>query len=490
MENKDNNYENLNEPEETNVNESDEITKDAETEIKEVSEGTEQAEEVKEDKIPAGEKKTKKILKKSSEPKKIKLFTAIIAILLAVIITFMATFTILDTKYKAEQNKFIEVITGDNYYTLEYVKMLFENYYLGDVSKLSNDEIMDALIKMYISMTGDDYAYYWNKQEYEDYVKELNGEGVGIGVLVNYLEDKGAINVLFVYPDSPAEAAGLEPGDLIVSIGNEKIADIGYDNAVNKIRGEVGTTVTIGVVKTNGETKNLTATRKEFTTISVLSKMLSDNKTGYIRLLQFDGTTTEQFAKAYLELKDQGAEHFIFDVRDNPGGALDSVMGVLSFLVGDNVPLIEISDKNGDSYVENSNRGTYCHDGYAGSVDSSFKHSGKTVILTNGNTASAGELFTACMHEYSDDIITVGTKTYGKGTMQRSFALPNGGALKLTYRTYTAPGVENYDGVGLTPDVEQKLSEEAASKNLLSLTEEEDDQLQKALKVLYGEKVE
>ncbi len=94
------------------------------------------------------------------------------------------------------------------------------------------------------------------------------------------------------------------------------------------------------------------------------------------------------------------------------------------------------------------------------------------------------------MHEYSDDIITVGTKTYGKGTMQRSFALPNGGALKLTYRTYTAPGVENYDGVGLTPDVEQKLSEEAASKNLLSLTEEEDDQLQKALKVLYGEKVE
>ena len=74
---------------------------------------------------------------------------------------------------------------------------------------------MDALIKMYISMTGDDYAYYWNKQEYEDYVKELNGEGVGIGVLVNYLEDKGAINVLFVYPDSPAEAAGLEPGDLI-----------------------------------------------------------------------------------------------------------------------------------------------------------------------------------------------------------------------------------------------------------------------------------
>jgi len=309
-------------------------------------------------------------------------------------------------------------------------------------------------------------------------------------VLVNYLEDKGAINVLFVYPDSPAEEAGLEPGDLIVSIENENIADMGYDNAVNKIRGEVGTKVTIGIVKNDGTNKSVTATRKEFTTISVISNMLSDNKTGYIRLLQFDGTTTEQFAKAYLDLKKQGAEHFIFDVRDNPGGALDSVMGVLSFLVGDDVPLIAISDKNGDTYTENSSRELYCRGEYAGSVGDDFKHSGKTVVLTNGNTASAGELFTACMHEYSNDIITVGVKTYGKGTMQRSFALPNGGALKLTYRTYTAPGVENYDGKGLTPDVEQKLSEAASKKNLLSLTEEEDDQLQKALDVLYGQKVD
>ncbi len=466
MENKDNNFDNLNNTEEN--------------EIKEAHKSENSSEN----------KKSQSLVKENKDPKTIKLFTAVIALLLAVLVTFMATFALLDTKYKAEQNKLIAQITGDNYYTLEYVKMLFEEYYLGDISELTDDEIMDALIKMYISQTGDDYAYYWNLQEYADYIKELNGEGVGIGVLVNYLEDKGAINVLFVYPDSPAEKAGLEPGDLIVSIDEENVADIGYDNAVNKIRGEVGTDVTIGIIKTNGEIKSATATRNEFTTISVISKMLSDNKTGYIRILQFDGTTTEQFAKAYLELEKQGAEHFVFDVRDNPGGALDSVMGVLSFLVGDNVPLIEISDKNGNSYTENSSRGTYCHGEYAGSVGNEFKHSGKTVVLTNKNTASAGELFTACMHEYSDDVITVGVQTYGKGVMQRTYMLPNGGAIKLTYRRYTAPGVENYDGVGLTPDIEQKLSEEASGKNLLSLTEEEDDQLKKALDVLYGQKVD
>jgi carboxyl-terminal processing protease len=342
---------------------------------------------------------------------------------------------------------------------------------------------MDALIKMYVMQTGDDYAYYWNEEEYSDYIKEMNGEGVGVGILVNYLEDKGAINVLFVHPNSPAEEAGLEPGDLIVSVGGESVAELGYDNAVGKVRGGEGTQVTLGVVKNDGTSVTLTATRRQFTTVSVISKMLSDNKTGYIRLLQFDGTTTDQFAKAYIELKNQGAEHFIFDVRDNPGGALDSVMGVLSFLVGDGVPLIEISDKQGNSYTENSSRETYC----GGKYINAEKHSGKTVVLTNGNTASAGELFTACMHSYSNDVITVGMKTYGKGVMQRNFPLPNGGVVKLTYRWYTAPGVENYNGKGLFPDVQQALSEEAAKKNLLSLTEVEDDQLQKALKVLYGE---
>ncbi len=412
---------------------------------------------------------------------KIGLFTSIIAVLLAVLVTFMTTFTLLDRKYKKQYNSLLSALSGDTYYTLDEVKRLFADYYIGDVSELTDEEITDALVKTYIAKTGDKYAYYWNKEEYASYVSELQGEGVGIGVFVNWLEEEKAINILYVYDDSPAKEAGIKPGDLIVAVGDEKISDIGYDNAIAKIKGEVGSEATLTVLR-NGEEKKITAVRKEFTTVSVVSKMLSDEKTGYIRLLQFDGTTVEQFAKAYLELEEKGAEQFVFDVRDNPGGALDSVMGVLSFLVGDDVPLIEVSDKSGGIVIQNSSRNIYCKDAYSSSKKD--KHEAKTVILINENTASAGELFTAVLNQ---QFVTVGKLTYGKGVMQRTYPLPNGGALKLTFAKYTAPGTENYDGVGITPDVEQSLSEEAAKKNLFTLTEEEDDQLQSALGVFSEE---
>ncbi len=409
------------------------------------------------------------------------IFASVIAVLLAVLITFMTTFTLLDRKYQKQYNTLLSMVSGDTYYTLDEVKRLFSEYYIGDVSELTDEEITDALIRTYIAKTGDDYAYYWNKDEYAAYVSELQGEGVGIGVYVSWLEEKKVINVLYVYDDSPAQKAGIEPGDLIVAVDGELISKIGYDNAVSKIKGEIGSDVTLTLLR-NDEEKIITATRKEFTTVSVVSKMLADEKTGYIRILQFDGTTVEQFAKEYLELEGKGAEQFVFDVRDNPGGALDSVMGVLSFLVGDDVPLIEVSDKSGGIIIQNSSRNLYCKDEYSSSKKD--KHEAKTVILVNENTASAGELFTAVLNQY---YVTVGKLTYGKGVMQRTYQLPNGGALKLTFAKYTAPGTKNYDGVGINPDVEQSLSEEAAKKNLFALTEQEDDQLQAALEALSEE---
>ena len=429
---------------------------------------------------------------KGKIPLSISMFTAVAAVLLAIVITFMATFTLLDRKYQKDYNDLLTSVSGENYYTLEYVKQLFAQYYLGDVSELSDNEILDAMIRTYIMQTGDRYSYYWNQEEYADYMSELQGEGVGIGVLVSWNASENAIEVLYVYDESPAAVAGIQPGDRIVAVGDERLADIGYDDALTKMKGEIGSQVEITVLR-NGEEKSIATTRQEFQTVSVISKMLSDDKTAYIRILQFDGTTTEQFAKAYLELKDK-AECFIFDVRDNPGGALDSVMGVLSFLIGDDIPIVEISDKSGTVSVEKSNREIYCTDEYSSSIDKDFVHGGRTVILTNKGTASAGELFTSVMHDVQhtsyEDVFTVGITTYGKGVMQRTYLLPNGGALKLTFSKYTAPGVENYDGVGISPDFEQALEGDAAGKNILSLTELEDTQLQKALHVLYGESAE
>lgn len=421
------------------------------------------------------------------EPKKerkisVKLFALImaLAILITAVAAVMATSVFLHRAYQKQLNSYISALATDPYYTLDEVRRLFGAYYIGDISQLTDEQITDALIRMYIAQTGDLYAQYWNKEEYEQYNKSMQGEEIGIGVIVNYDAEKRAICILYVHEASPAEKAGCLIGDNIVAVEGERVADIGYEAAVTKIKGDVGTNVSF-TVERDGEEKTLTATREKFTSVSVVSKMLSDNKTAYIRLLQFDGTTVEQFAKAYLDLEASGAESFIFDVRGNPGGALGSVMGVLSFLLGNDVPLIEISDNSDGIVIQNSSRATYCTGQY--SKTKTTVHDKNTVVLVDEYTASAGELFTAVLNSR---YTTIGIKTFGKGVMQRTFQLPNGGAVKLTFAKYTSPGVENYDGVGITPDIIQELSEDVKGKNLFTLTEDQDDQLQAALKALYG----
>lgn len=403
-----------------------------------------------------------------------------VAILVSALAAVMATSMYLHRAYQEQLNSYISVLANDSYYTLDEVRRLFATYYIGDISQLTEEEITDALIRMYIAQTGDMYAQYWNEEELEEYDKSMQGQETGIGVIVNYNIEESAIGILYVHEKSPAEKAGCLVGDIIVAVEGERISDIGYEAAVNKIKGDVGTDVNFTVLR-NGEEIVLTATREEFTSVSVVSKMLSDNKTAYIRILQFDGTTVEQFAKAYLALEASGAESFVFDVRGNPGGALVSVMGVLSFLLGNDVPLIEISDNSGGIIIQNSNRAAYCTDAY--SKSKTTVHDKKTVVLANENTASAGELFTAVM---SLHYTIVGVKTFGKGVMQRTYPLPNGGAVKLTFAKYTAPGVENYDGVGIIPHITQELSDDVKGQNLFTLAEEKDDQLQAALKALYG----
>lgn len=428
-------------------------------------------------------------LRKKDPPikdRKVPLFALIISLLLAVLITFMTTFALLDRKYKSDYNDFIRQNMQSDYYALETVKKYFAEYYIGDISSLTEEEITDALIRAYIYKTGDAYAYYWNQEEYELYSKQANGDAVGIGILMGWDDKQQNIEVYLVYPDSPADKAGIKSGDRIVAINGERVSEIGYDKAAENSKGEKGTRLEVTVLRDGGELE-FTAVRDEFKTMSVFSNMLSDGKTALVRILEFDATTVEQFAKQYLELKQKGAQHFVFDLRDNPGGQLDSVLGVLSFLLGDNVPVLEAADKSGEKVVTDTDRAYYCTDNYSSSVDMSFKHTGKTVILINEGTASAAELFTAAMHENNVDVITVGKTTYGKGVMQRLYPLPNGGVVKITYSTYTAPGVENYDVIGIAPDVECDMSEETKNESILILPEQEDDQLQRALEILYGQ---
>ena len=338
-------------------------------------------------------------------------------------------------------------------------------------------------INAYARALGDNYGYYYGPVDYSDYTEDISGEYSGIGVSVSLNED-GYADVLSVFPGSPAEDAGILPGDLIVGVGDEDFAVIGYQNAIDLIRGAEGTTVEI-TVRRAGEDIRMTVARRKVTEVTVDYKMM-DGNIGYIRILSFDEKTYEQFVAAHIALENAGAESYIFDVRNNPGGTLTSVVAILEYILPDG-PIVHMNYKldindHTISSIKDIDKG------YMDGVDRVYYENHvinkPMVVLANANTASAGELFTSSLNDY-DVATVVGEMTYGKGVGQTALSIgSDGSALVLTVFSYDPPVSPNYDGLGITPDVTVLLSEEAAGKNLYRLTYDEDTQLQKAVSIL------
>lgn len=404
--------------------------------------------------------------------KKIAWYWTPLAVLLAVLITFMSTYVTMKVQvHLAKNNAYISSnVTEDPTFAL--VKQLFETHYIGELPEFDSSAATDAMIEEYIAAVGDPYARYMNPEEYEAYSSSMQGDLVGIGVQVTYDVENEAIEILLVMPDSPAQALGLKPGDLIIAVEGIRVSESGYNAAADAIAGESGTQVSLTVRrKADGQEVTLTTTRAHVTALSVTYQMLSDGHTGLIRIFEFNATTPAQFKEAVDTLLAAGADRLIYDLRNNPGGQLDSVLSVLSYLLPKGSLLIQIHDAQGN--VET----------YSDTEETDHTVDCPMAVLINGNTASAAELFTSCLRDYQK-VTIVGEKSFGKGCMQYVYSLPNGGALTLTTRMYSPPSGENYDGVGITPHVSASLSEEAAQLNLLKLNEENDDQLKAAMKSL------
>ena len=206
----------------------------------------------------------------------------------------------------------------------------------------------------------------------------------------------------------------------------------------------------------------MTLSRAVVKTQTVTTRML-DADTAYVRIIEFDIPTTEEFTTAMDALIADGAKRFVFDVRNNPGGNVTAVCGVLDYLLPEG-PIIRTYTGSGEENTVNSD---------AKCLDAPM------AVLINGNTASGGELFTAALRDYNKATV-IGTTSFGKGTMQTVVPLSNGGALKISTEMYNPPYGENYEGVGITPDKTVELSEEALA-NFYRLTDEEDVQLMAAL---------
>ena len=362
------------------------------------------------------------------------------------------------------------------------------------------DEMVTAALKAYVAALNDKYAAFYTYDEYLKLIAEGNGElhGIGIQVVANTVEIQGTeyqvYQIVNVYEDSPAMKSGVQVGDLLyaVRVGEsmKTINELGFDELLGNIRGEDGTTTTIAVFrKTDDNYESVTISdivRAKITTYSVTFRISETDPTvGIVRISNFDNTTADQLIQSIEDLQSKGIERFVFDLRNNPGGYVNSVCRVLSLFLSDGDTMLTAVDKSGKT--------TATYQVKAGSNTITKEDIGRfrginATVLVNGNTASAAEIFTANMMYYKTATV-IGTKTFGKGIMQTTFPLQKygyNGFLKITTHAYRDPSGWCYHDIGITPDRVVELSKTAQNTNLYLLAEADDAQLQEALKLLLG----
>ena len=353
------------------------------------------------------------------------------------------------------------------------VDSLFRSYYINDID---DDYLIDCVLDGYVNGTKDAYGAYYNAEEFSAFMDDMGGEIVGIGVNVIYNTDYQCIEVLNVVPDSPALEAGVQPGDLIWTVGEERepVPELGYYPAIGKLRGEAGTVAVFSVLRGENysEEVSFSIVRARVSEVTVMSHVYGpDASVGVVRITGFDASTPVQFVQAVEQLRDEGCGKLVVDLRYNPGGELTSIVTTLDYILPEG-PIVRIMDADGNEVNAYYSEAT--------ELDMPM------AVLVNGSTASAAELFTSAVRDYHKAVI-VGTTTYGKGCMQTTIPLNSGGAVSITYRMYNPPFSENYHGVGIIPDVEVELAEELADKNTYKITDEEDNQLAAAVSALTGE---
>lgn len=328
----------------------------------------------------------------------------------------------------------------------ETAELFLESYY-GEIDLTSKTEVTDALLDCYVTVLDDPYAFYRPPAETEDYATDMSGKFGGIGVMVEYNDQDESIMVNTVYPDSPAEKAGVMVGDYIYAVDGKTVEELGYTNAVNYVRGEIGTDVELTLLR-GEELVTVVATRAEVEELNVVYEISEDKTYGYVQIVAFKSNTFDQFKEAIDSLEATGVKGIIFDLRGNPGGYVSSVTEVISYIVPDGKTIMSYQYKGRDNVVlVSDDEGDEDH-----VVDLPF------VVLCNQYTASSGEIFTSAIRDYRNDgdltATIVGTTTYKKGIMQTSYYYPlDQSTVTFTVAYYNPPCGVNYHGIGITPDV-------------------------------------
>lgn len=383
--------------------------------------------------------------------KKISLGLAFSLIAVSIAVTFILTSffslqsfneKVVDVNEKAK--KYTALQSLDNY--------VRENYF----GEINEETLSDGILKGYVAGIDDKYSRYLTDEEYQNEVSDNSGNLVGLGLTLTE-DESGYIRIADIIGNSPAADSGIIQDDIIISVDGMDVKEIGFSEAADAMKGTEGSEITL-VVRRGGKDTEYKFTRRSIEVKTVEAQMMS-GFIGYIKITGFKENTPEQFIDALEGLTANGAVALIFDVRDNGGGLVSALGECLDPLLPEGIVAVaEYKDGSSETLIHS---------------DSSELMLPMAVIV-NENTASAAELFAASLRDFNKAHI-VGSRTYGKGVMQSTTELDDGGALILTIAKYRTAFSECYDGIGLTPDVQA-----------VNDTEGVDSQYDKAVEVLMA----
>lgn len=376
----------------------------------------------------------------------IMIITSVFGILIGSCVTYFK-YNVVDNNNSYQFDEFLNVYNElvDEYYT--------------DINK---DELIEAGIKGMIDYLGDPYSSYLNSDETNSLNEELEGEFVGIGVSIT-TSINNEIYIVEVFEDGPAEKAGFKVGDIIKKVDGKSVDEEGAENISSYIRGKAGTEVDIEILR-DSESITLTAVRGVVEISSVSHHVISNSEIGYIGISVFADNTPKQFKDAMDDLIKLGVESVIIDLRNNYGGYLSSSEDIASMFLDKDDVIYQLDTKGKIDKVLDKKESIY---------------EINAVVLINGSSASASEILAASLSENLDYKL-VGEKSYGKGTVQKAKSLSSGAMIKYTVQEWYTPKGNVVNEVGLMPDYEVVLDKDY----YLNPSEENDNQLQKAIEIL------
>ena len=344
---------------------------------------------------------------------------------------------------------------------LDLLNSLIDQYYLYE-GEVDEDALAEGIYSGYTAALGDPYTEYYDREETAALMESTSGEFSGIGATMTQNTDGPGAVITAVYEGSPAAEAGLQAGDVISKVDGNDVSGMDLDSIVSLIKGEKGTEVKITVLRYGQEIE--TAAVRDIIQMQTVDSVMLDDQVGYISVSEFDDVTYDQFKSALDSLEAQGMAGLVIDLRNNPGGNLDTVTDMLKLLLPEG-PIVSITDKNGDTEEI--------------TCDGSNEFTKPLAVLVNQYSASASEVFCGAVQDYGIGSI-VGVTTFGKGVVQQLMDLGDGTCLKVTIAEYYTPSGRSINGIGVEPDVEVEYVYDAENP-------EADNQLETAAETVRAE---